>query len=460
MPETMRIMLLLVVLAAASGSGGAEPQTEAERFAPVADLAGRCWVGHFPESTLRDVHCWEWAVAKRFLRDRHRVMGSEGTSYQGETLYGWDSEDEVLRYWYFNSLGGVSEGSVERTEDGWRFREHYRGSPGEMDLLSSYSRQGEDGYAIETRRLREGSWEPFGSIRFEALGEPAVESQGPWAESWDLVFNTDRDDNYEIYRRDLHRGKETNLSSAATTEWVYSVGDRLITASNRQAGSEPGYRLYRLDPAGGELEPLTDFPVADSWVGSLPGGKGFVVCAPEAGDTELFRLDGEGKIVKQLTDNDVDDCQPDVTPDGKTIVFWSTRSGSAEIWAMGIDGGSPRLLTRFPGNDQASDHRYGGEGPPRISPDGSRIAWISIRDGEDWDLYSMRLDGTDVRRLTDHLADDAYPAWSPDGKFIAFDSNRHGSIDIFVIPADGGKPQRLTDHPGNEQAPSWLPRVR
>ena len=142
----------------------------------------------------------------------------------------------------------------------------------------------------------------------------------------------------------------------------------------------------------------------------MPDGRGYVICAPHEGDKELFLLDAAGRIVRQLTDNDVEDCQPDVTPDGETVVFWSTRSGSAELWSMALDGSErPRPLTGFAGNDRVPRHRYGGEGPPCISPDGKRIAWMSIRAGEDWDVYTMRLDGTDVRRLTDHLADDDYP---------------------------------------------------
>lgn len=86
------------------------------------------------------------------------------------------------------------------------------------------------------------------------------------------------------------------------------------------------------------------------------------------------------------------------------------------------------------------------------------MAWPSIRDGEDWDIHVMNLDGTGVRRLTDHLADDGYVAWSPDGRYLAFDSDRFGSHDLFVVAADGTGPTRVTDHPANEQAPVWVPR--
>lgn len=153
--------------------GAEEPSANNERFAPVAFLADRCWLGRFPDSQLRDVHCWEWAIANRFLRNRHQVSGSKGVVYQGETLYGWDARDEVLRYWYFNSLGGVSEGTVEHTEDGWMFREQHRGSPEDMELQTAFTRHDKDSYSVKTQKLTDGEWKPFGEIAFEACDDPS-----------------------------------------------------------------------------------------------------------------------------------------------------------------------------------------------------------------------------------------------------------------------------------------------
>ena len=228
--------------------------------------------------------------------------------------------------------------------------------------------------------------------------------------------------------------------------------------SSRPVGSEPGYRLYRMDLGGGEPQLVTDFPVEDSWVARLPLKAGYVVCAEIRGDRELLLVDPDGEIRGQLTDNEADDCNPDVTPDGKTLVFWSDRGGSGELWSRPLSGGEAVQLTNDSGNDRIPNHRYGGEGPPRISPDGQRIAWMSIRGGEDWDVYTMNLEGGDIRRLTDSLSDDGYPSWSPDGRWIAFDSDRYGSFDLFVVRAEGGKPDRLTDYEGYEQAPVWVER--
>lgn len=446
-------LLLLAALPAAAQSIPGDPQ----RFAPVADLAGSCWMGVFSESGARDVHCYEWALDGGFIRDRHEVHGAEGT-YAGETFYGPTSSEGELRFWYFNTLGGVSEGGVRAEEGSWTFSEIYSGGDRTLEMRTVMTRPDEDAYEVVTEQRSGEKWTEIARVRYTRLGRPRPAAVGgPWAEGWDLVFNTARDGNYEVYRRDLVTGAERNLTSAPGTEWAYAGGSELILVSDRASGSERGYRLYRQPATGGELERVTEFPVADSWVGLAPEG-GLIVCAAVDGDRELLLLDPDGIVTQRLTDNDAEDCQPDVSPDGKTVVFWSDRSGSGEIWAMDMDGSNPRQLTHFPGNDGVPAHRYGGEGPPRISPDGSRITWMSVRDGEDWDIYTMAVDGSDVRRLTDHLADDGYPSWSPDGRFIAFDSDRTGSADVHVMAADGSGLTRVTDHPGSEQAPVWVPR--
>src|SRR3989338_381881 len=71
------------------------------------------------------------------------------------------------------------------------------------------------------------------------------------------------------------------------------------------------------------------------------------------------------------------------------------------------------------------------------------------------DICIASEDGTGVRRLTDHVARETYPRFSPDGRWIAFSSNRYGNNDIFIVPVDGGAPKRLTFHSGNDEAVGW-----
>src|SRR5262245_35273208 len=71
------------------------------------------------------------------------------------------------------------------------------------------------------------------------------------------------------------------------------------------------------------------------------------------------------------------------------------------------------------------------------------------------DIWTASEDGTNVHRLTDNIAREVYPRFSPDGKWIAFSSNRYGNYDVFVVPTGGGTPRRLTYHTGNDEVVGW-----
>ena len=94
------------------------------------------------------------------------------------------------------------------------------------------------------------------------------------------------------------------------------------------------------------------------------------------------------------------------------------------------------------------------DGSPAWSPDGTRIAFYSERDGSG-DIYVMHADGSGVTRLTDTKADEGYPAWSPDGRAIAFDSDRDGNFEIYVMNADGSNVRRLTTSGARDVSASW-----
>ena len=204
--EILPALALVVCLLAPPALAAEESETD-ERFAPVAELAGHCWIGPFPGSQARDHHCWEWILDGNFLRDRHRVTGGE-SPYAGETIYGWDAEASQLRFWYFNTLGGVSTGTVERDGERWLFRESYSGSDGtdsgatELEIRSFLVREDDESYSVVSeKRQEDGEWQIMFSMRLVRTGARPAKAGGPWAESYDLAFNSDRDENYEVYAR-------------------------------------------------------------------------------------------------------------------------------------------------------------------------------------------------------------------------------------------------------------------
>ena len=141
------------------------------------------------------------------------------------------------------------------------------------------------------------------------------------------------------------------------------------------------------------------------------------------------------------------------------IAFVSKRDGNFEIYVMDADGGNPRRLTNNPAKDLA----------PSWAPDGKRIAFISDRDGHPhrvpgWftsEIYVMDADGGNPRNLTNHPSDDRSPSWSPDGTRIAFqsyrDNDRNHNIEIYVINADGSNLQRITNNLIADEDPAWSP---
>ena len=99
---------------------------------------------------------------------------------------------------------------------------------------------------------------------------------------------------------------------------------------------------------------------------------------------------------------------------------------------------------------------------PKVSPDGTKIVFVSDRSGP-YDLYVMNIDGSDLRGVTSNFVQEGASAWSPDGRRIAFASNRgsqNGNYNIWVMDADGANPRMLTIHSGHSSEPAWTPDSR
>jgi len=91
---------------------------------------------------------------------------------------------------------------------------------------------------------------------------------------------------------------------------------------------------------------------------------------------------------------------------------------------------------------------------PCFSPDGTKIAFESYRDG-DFEIYVMNADGSNQTRLTNNGG--LNPCFSPDGTKIAFVSDRDGDFEIYVMNADGSNQTNITNNPGGDYSPSWGP---
>jgi Tol biopolymer transport system component len=151
------------------------------------------------------------------------------------------------------------------------------------------------------------------------------------------------------------------------------------------------------------------------------------------------------------------------SPDGSLLLFSSAYTDDTELYTFSFVGNEAGPLRQLTDN-------WFEDIDPAWSPDGKEIAFASNRCGN-YDIYVMRADGSGVKRLTRNPADDVEPGWSPDGKRIVFASDRPANAvevkqrkagvfvqDLYVIGADGSGLHRLTGAPSRgDSMPSWSP---
>ena len=126
------------------------------------------------------------------------------------------------------------------------------------------------------------------------------------------------------------------------------------------------------------------------------------------------------------------------------IYFVSSRSGHKEIWSMDYDGA----------NQQAVTHLGSISLSPRVSPDGSRIAFSSMTKSG-WEILMYSLDLNRLVSFPRFGGTNLSPAWSPDGTKIAFSSSRGGDPEIYIVDSAGGNLKRITSFKGPDVSPAW-----
>ncbi len=182
-------------------------------------------------------------------------------------------------------------------------------------------------------------------------------------------------------------------------------------------------------------------------------------------DWDIYLSKDSGNKFEKFTDHPALDYDAFISPDGKWVVFTSERSGIPQLYAKSVAGElPPSLLVRSNSfQDQAA-----------FSPDGSQLAFIASHEGNA-ELYILPFkpdsiqDISSARNLTNHPGGDFRPAFSPDGKYIAFSSDRGHTItphprfpfarqrigDIYVIDVNGENLKRLTDSDSWDGSPIW-----
>lgn len=185
---------------------------------------------------------------------------------------------------------------------------------------------------------------------------------------------------------------------------------------------------------------------------SAEGRIAFVRSNPEAGKNNLFVVNPDSTNQQQLT-SDIHIDQAIWSPDGKYLAAQGTLEGSATgiiRVEVGPDN-KPVQILNLTANIQADSVL------PAWSPDGSRIAFQSKRDGGDYQVFVMNADGSNQRRVSDGNGSAKHASWSPDGKNIAYVAGGTGSAssDVYMVPAVGGTPAAITQIGAVLTYPIW-----
>ncbi|MBI5352230.1 MAG: PD40 domain-containing protein [Chloroflexi bacterium] len=170
------------------------------------------------------------------------------------------------------------------------------------------------------------------------------------------------------------------------------------------------------------------------------GGRIVFTCYIKQVD-QICIINADGSNREQVTHAAATAFYASLAPDGSTIYFSSRESGEFQIYSIKTNGEDLKRLTQIPGSFYA----------PEISPNGE---WIVMTKGGDG-IWLMKPDGTNPHAIT--FADDIDPAWSPDGSMISFASSRLGERQLFIMNANGSNVRQVTEIKDMGGRSTWSP---
>ena len=211
-------------------------------------------------------------------------------------------------------------------------------------------------------------------------------------------------------------------------------------------------QIYKVNPNGSGLEPVTDDNAGHSDPAISPNGRRVAFSRAEGmGTTHIFITRTTGTVERQITKG-APAIDPTWTASGKKIVYTRFQNSNYDLFIVGV-GDDPRVgrrLTETPGYESA----------PEVSPNGKWVAFTFSTGKGQAEIVKMRLDGTGRQRLTDtDNRVESDPTWAPNGNRIAFSFyGMFEDVDVASIRATGSGRENLTRTDDvSEDEPSWSP---
>jgi TolB protein len=269
-----------------------------------------------------------------------------------------------------------------------------------------------------------------------------------------LTFESDRDNERIVDTVETRNGKEIYVADYDGANQMRVTANRRlnVTPSWSPDGRSIAYASYaRLHPQiivsnvyQGTRETLTDEKTSAYFPVYSPDGSRIAFMSQRDGNSEIYVMNRDGSSVRRLTNHLSADVTPTWSPSGTQIAFTSDRSGTPQIWVMDGDGLNVRRLTF---SESWADRATWSPAPY------NEIAYAG-RSGPGFDIKIFDVASGQTRVLTDGSGSNESPAFSPNGRHLAFSSTRLGRIQIFTMARDGKGLKQIT-RVGNNTKPSW-----